>query len=96
MQRFQEWAPKFQEGKTMTKEISLESIDKVPIAMIAAANDSVCPYKTALQMKEIVGEDVKQFTTIEDEDHSYFAYASDTKFMNAVLEALEDIDGTGN
>lgn len=47
-------------------------------------------------MKETIGEDVKQFTTIEDEGHIYFAYASDTKFMNAVLEALEDIDGTGN
>lgn len=47
MQRFQEWAPKFQEGETTTKEIPLDSIDKVPVAMIAAANDETCPYKTA-------------------------------------------------
>ena len=64
--------------------------------MIASSDDPRCPYKTALQMKEIIGKDVKQFDTIDGEDHDYYYYASDTNFMNDVLEALEDIDGTGN
>ena len=63
--------------------------------MIAATKDPTCPYKTAVRMKEIIGDTVKQFTTIEDEDHVYFSYASDTNFMNAVLKALEDVDGQG-
>lgn len=62
--------------------------------MIAGTKDPTCPYKTAVHMKEIIGDTVKQFTTIEGEDHHYFSYASDTKFMNTVLKALKDVDGT--
>ena len=61
--------------------------------MIAGTKDPTCPYKTALHMKDIIGDPVKQFTSIEGEDHYYFSYASDTNFMNAVLKALEDVDG---
>ena len=61
--------------------------------MIAGTKDPTCPYATAEQMKEVIGEDVKQFTTIEGEDHTYFSYASDDFFMKAVLTALEKVDG---
>ena len=44
-------------------------------------------------MKEIIGDAVKQFTTFEGKDHMYFSYAADKKFMNVVVDALENIEG---
>ena len=44
-------------------------------------------------MKEIIGDAVKQFTTMEDKDNMYFCYAGDSTFMNAVIVALENING---
>ena len=61
--------------------------------MIAGTEDEDCPYATAKHMKEVIGSPVKQFTTIEGEDHMYFSYASDDFFMKAVLTALEKVDG---
>ena len=60
--------------------------------MIAATKDPTCPYDTAVHMKDVIGDAVKQFTTIEDEDHIYFSYASDQKFMDAVIEALGHVE----
>ena len=81
---------------THTDLIPLDSIDKVPIAMIAAKNDSTCPYDTAVTMSETMYKAVKQFHTIPDVDHDYFAYASDAIFMSYILSALHDIEGESN
>lgn len=90
-QRFQEFAPNYLEGETQAALIPLDSIDKVPIAMIAGTEDPTCPYATAQHMKEVIGDAVKQFSTIEGEDHSYFGYASDEYFMSQVIHALENL-----
>ena len=74
-----------------TDLIPLDSIDKVPIAMIAAENDTTCPYATAVTMTEIIYKAVKQFNTVPSEDHTYFSYASDVIFMSYILFALHDI-----
>ena len=76
----------------MTDLIPIESIDKVPVAMIAGVNDPTCPYKTAEHMRDIIPA-VKQFYSMENEDHTYFGYASDALFMSHVKEALTNIDG---
>ena len=33
---------------------------------------------------------ITSFTTIEGQDHNYFAFASDEIFMNALVDALEN------
>ncbi len=83
-------------GTTQTDIIPLDSINSVPIAMIAGTADAYAPYATAQHIKELIGDPVKQFVTIDGVDHLYFSYASDTTFMNAVTEALQDVLGTGS
>lgn len=62
-QRFQEFAPKYQEGEVITPLIPIESIDKVPIALISGTEDPTCPYKTAKHMLAVIPA-VKSFQTM--------------------------------
>ena len=91
-QRFQEFAPNYQKGVVHTDLIPIESIDQVPVAMIASTEDPTCPYKTAEHMRDVIPS-VVSFDTMEGKDHVYYGYASDTTFMNHVISALENIDG---
>ena len=91
-QRFQEFAPDYQKGIVLTDLIPIESIDKVPIAMIASTEDPTCPYKTAEHMRDVIPS-VVSFDTMEGKDHTYYGYASDKLFMSHVTSALENVDG---
>lgn len=86
--RFQEWAPNYTTGEVIAPLIPIESIDKVPISMIASTRDQICPYPTAEHMRDVIPA-VQSFTTMEDRDHFYYAYASDQTFMDAVIKSLE-------
>ena len=79
-------------GIVLTDLIPIESIDKVPIAMIASTEDPTCPYKTAEHMRDVIPS-VVSFDTMEGKDHTYYGYASDELFMSHVISALENVDG---
>jgi len=91
-QRFQEFAPDYAKGVVQTELIPIESIDKVPVSMIASSLDPTCPYKVAEHMRDIIPS-VVSFDTMEGKDHTYYGYASDPLFMSHVISALENVDG---
>ena len=77
---------------THTDLIPIQTIDKVPIAMIAATHDHVCPYHLAKWLRDNIAT-VKSFDTIMGEGHIYFSYAADETFMGYITSALENVDG---
>ena len=77
------------EGERETALIDLASIDKVPIAMFAGTADSVCPYETAVETAQIIGDAVVHFETFEGQDHGYPGRANDEGFMNLLISQLQ-------
>ena len=75
--RFQEYAPKYLEGEKEAALIPLESIDKVPVAMVIGAKDALCTLKEAEKTKGILGDSVISFNSIAEYDHNSFAYVND-------------------
>ena len=83
--RFQEFAPNYDQGDRETALIDLASIDKVPIAMLVGTADQTCPYDRAVETAGIIGDMVVHFESIEGEDHGYFGSAASPDFMNIVF-----------
>ena len=46
--RFQEYAPDWQQGQRHMPQIDLTKIEKVPISMIVATEDTYCLHDTAM------------------------------------------------
>ena len=72
--------------------IPLSSIDKVPIAMFAGSADQTCPYARALETKDIIGDAVTHFRTIEGKDHGWFGSANKKWFIDELIEQLQPTD----
>lgn len=45
VERFQEYAPRYNQGETITDLIPLDSIDKVPVTMWSGMQDQICSHK---------------------------------------------------
>ena len=69
--------------------IPLESIDKVPVAMVIGAKDALCTLKEAEKTKGILGDSIVSFNSIAEYDHNSFSYINDDKMMTAIRQALE-------
>ena len=87
--RFQEYAPNWEDGERETALIDLSSINKVPISMLVGTADMTCPYDRAVETAGIIGDMVVHFESIEGEDHGYFGSANDDWFMNLVISQLQ-------
>ena len=87
--RFQEYAPNYMQGERETDLIPIETIDKVPIAMLVGTADNTCPYDRAVETASIIGDAVTHFESIEGVDHGYFGSANDEWFMNLVISQLQ-------
>ena len=59
--RFQEFAPNWEQGEKETDLIDLAGIDKVPIAIFAGTADQTCPYERAVETAAILGDTVTHF-----------------------------------
>lgn len=57
--RFQEFATKFEEGIYRAPYVDLGQIDRVPIAMFVGTNDTTCSYDHAIEYIPNFGVDVK-------------------------------------
>ena len=88
-QRFQEYSPTYEQGDTLTAEIPLASIDKVPIAMWVGEADQLCDLVQAEVIRDTIGDAVTYFKTIPNEGHLYFASANSEEFVNDVIEQLK-------
>lgn len=87
--RFQEYAPDYLDGKRHAKLIDIAGIDKVPIVMMSGTIDQTCPYATAQETAQIIGDAVEHFETFENEDHGFFGQANDETFMNLLIYFLQ-------
>jgi len=87
--RFQEFAPKYLEGERETPLVDIAGIDKVPISMLVGKDDVTCPYSQALITKDIIGDMVVHFESIENADHMYFSRANDEWFMDLLKSQLQ-------
>lgn len=86
--RFQEYAPNYLSGEREAELIPLDSIDKVPIAMLSGTVDWTCPHARAEETASIVPA-VVNFESIVGKDHNYFLSANDRKFMNLLKSQLQ-------
>ena len=68
--------------------LDLSKIKAPEIAMFVARNETICPYTTAENTRDIIGDPVKNFYTIEDQDHRYFCGANDDEFMTNLMSEL--------
>ena len=86
--RFQEYAPKWQEGNRQMPEIDLTKIEKVPISMIVGTEDQFCSHERAIQTAETIGDNVVNLTSIEGVDHTWFAWSNPDWFIDLVKSQL--------
>ena len=63
--RFQEYATDF-ENERETDLVPIETIDKVPIAMIVGEKDTTCTLERAEETKSILGDIVTSFEVLDD------------------------------
>ena len=88
-QRFQEYAPNYNDGEREAELIDIASIDKVPIVLMSGTYDMTCPYATAQETAGIIGDAIEHFETFEYEDHGFFGQANDEGFMNLLISFLQ-------
>ena len=88
--RFQEYAPDWQQGQRHMPLIDLTKIEKVPISMIVATEDTFCTHETAMKTAETIGDNVVNFTSIEGADHAWFAWNNPDWFIDLVKSQLSD------
>ena len=68
--------------------IDLSTINSTDITFFVARNDGTCPYAWAESMRDTIGDSVKNFITIENQDHPYFASANDHEFIANLMSEL--------
>ena len=68
--------------------IDLSTINSTDITFFAARNDGTCKYAWAENMRDTIGDSVKNFITIENQDHPYFASANDHEFIANLMSEL--------
>lgn len=70
--RYQEYAPDYMQGETITDLIPIWTIDTVPISMWSGMRDTVCSHQQALITKDIIGERVTKFVSIPWATHGWW------------------------
>ena len=84
MNRYQEYAPNYNEGKKLTRSIGIDDIGKgVSIAMFVPRNDEKCPFHP---MSDIKVDHIRWYEG--DEKHGHFSSFKDTEFIIELTEQL--------
>ena len=83
-QTLEKWAA----GERITPLVDLSNIDRVPVSMVLAVNDSTCDLPTAeMAYSQITVEE--KYLRYEQGAHITFEYKTNPQFLTRMLETIE-------
>ena len=81
----EEWT----EENQISEKISMLEATDIPISLLVAENDTICPASFVPSIMDSLGAKIKSAQYIEDFDHLSFVTANSDEYMQRVLSAIE-------
>ena len=78
----------YEEADRITPLIDISKITKVPIGMYVGEADVTCPAATAIEIRDTIGDMVKDFVIYPGATHETFGTKTDKEFADRIAKLL--------